>query len=349
MTAGTATAERAAFEAGLGAFLAEQLGAGAALKLSDVRRHIEGFSWETWEVTAAWPVDGAPRRRRLIARRVPQAGLVGPYDVGEQWQLARALHRLGTIPVPEPLYVDLDGHATGRPLYVMEHVDGDVPAPWNAHTYFADDGARRRAGREFVEILAAIHRIDRSELPAELRGGDQRDLHAEVAHWEGVYGRDCRAPVPVLERAFGWLAAHADETSGHRALVHGDFRIGNAIVRDGRIVAMLDWELAHIGDPVEDLANFASRLFRGRARIPSGLVTEAELLADYAELAGWEVPPAALRFWLVFGSVRSAVSFLTAAHLFATGATGDLRYAAFSRQVPYILRHVMSEIASLDA
>lgn len=334
----------ATLEAGLRRFLAAQIGT-EDLRLSGIRRHIEGFSWETWDVTAEWPVEGRLHRRRLIVRREPQAGLVGPYDVGAQWELAQALQSFPEIPVPRPLWVDRGGEATGRPLYVMEHVAGDVPAPWNAHSYFPDDAARREAGRQLIEIVSTIHALDVDRLPEDLRGRDDLDPVAEVAHWERVYERDRAEPVPVLERAFGWLATWAGDVSGRRGLVHGDFRIGNAIIRDGRVVAMLDWELAHIGDPVEDLANFASRLYRGRLRIPSGLLTVDELLDAYRRAAGWEVPRRAMTYWLVFNNVRSAVSFLTAGRLFASGATRDLRYAAFSRQVPYLLRHVMTDLA----
>jgi aminoglycoside phosphotransferase (APT) family kinase protein len=337
--------DRATLEDGLRAFLARQLEADDVV-LGDVRRHIEGFSWETWEMTARWRSGTGAQTRRLIARREPRAGLVGPYDATAQWKLAQALYPLAGIPVPEPLWLDPDGAATGRPLFFLEHVPGDVPAPWNTDTYFADEAARTRLGRRLIEILVAIHRVDLTRLPAGLRGEDDLDPSAEVRHWESVYRRDMAEPVPVLERGFGWLAAHADEVSGRRALVHGDFRIGNAIVSDGEVVAMLDWELAHVGDPVEDLANFASRLYRGRLKIPSGLLTLEQLLGAYAGEAGWEVSPAALRFWLVFGSVRSAVSFVTAARLFASGRTSDLRYAAFSRQLPYLLRHVMADLSS---
>ena len=72
---------------------------------------------------------------------------------------------------------------------------------------------------------------------------------------------------------------------------------------------MLDWELAHVGDPVEDLANFAHRLYRGKLKIPSGVLTVSELRAAYAQAAGWEVSERSLTFWLVFNSVRSTVTF----------------------------------------
>jgi aminoglycoside phosphotransferase (APT) family kinase protein len=339
--------DQALLEVGVRDFLARQLEADD-LRITHMRRHIEGFSWETWDLTADWTAADGPQHRRLIARRVPQAGLVGPYDVSVQWELARALQEIPGVPVPEPLWVDLGGTATGRPLYVMEHVAGDVPAPWNSHAYFSDARARTDVGRQLVEIVAATHAADTNALPAVLRGREDPDPVAEVAHWERAYERDRSERVPVLERAFGWLASHADQVSGRRGLVHGDFRIGNAIVRDGRVAAMLDWELAHVGDPVEDLANFASRLYRGKLKIPSGLLTKDELLQSYRQAAGWEVSEAALTFWLVFTDVRSAVSFVTAGRLFATAATRDLRYAAFSRQIPYLLRHVMADVTSGD-
>jgi aminoglycoside phosphotransferase (APT) family kinase protein len=332
---------------GLRAFLARQLG-DDALTISALRRHIEGFSWETWDMTAQWSSNGAPQRRRLIARRVPRAGLAPPYDVRKQWELAHALRAATGIPLPETLWLDATGEATGRPLYFMEHVEGDVPAPWNTHTYFHDETHRRAVGRDLVNILAAIHAVPREQLPAGMRGMDDPSATAEVAHWERVYEESRAAPEPVLERAFGWLAANADALSGRRALVHGDFRIGNAILRGGKVIAMLDWELAHVGDPAEDLANFAHRLYRGKLGIPSGLLTVSELLAIYAEEASWEVSPRALQFWLVLLGIRAAVMFQFAARLFADGSTRDLRYAAFSRQLPYLLRHVMADLQADD-
>src|ERR1700758_3033541 len=171
---------------GLRAFLARQLG-DDALTISALRRHIEGFSWETWDMTAQWSSNGAPQHRRLIARRVPQAGLAPPYDVRKQWELARVIHSTPGIPLPEPLWVDSAGEATGRPLFFMEHVEGDVPAPWNTHRYFRDDAHRGAVGRKLVRILAAIHAVPLSSAPAELRGFDDPSPTAEVAHFERVY------------------------------------------------------------------------------------------------------------------------------------------------------------------
>lgn len=333
----------AELELGLRDFLSAGLG-DSGLRITALRRHIEGFSWETWELTASWTWDGAPQERRLIVRRVPEAGLMPPYDVPGQWELARALRSAPGVPVPEPLWVDAEGSATGRPLYVMEHVAGEVPVPWDVHDRIPDPAARKRIGDRLMDVLAAIEAVDLSTLSPDLRGRADPDPAAEVWYWRDTYERVRAEPVPALDRAFGWLQAHAGDVSGRRALVHGDFRIGNAILRRGEVAAMLDWEIAHVGDPAEDVANFCMRLYRGRLRIPGGLMSVEEVLDSHERAAGWRVPDAALRFWLVFGDVRSAVSFLIAERIFADGETRDLRYAAFSHQIPYLLRHVMADL-----
>jgi aminoglycoside phosphotransferase (APT) family kinase protein len=330
---------------GLRDLLARQLG-DDGLQISDLRRHIEGFSWETWELTATWTHEGRPQQRRLIVRRVPQAGLMPPYDVPGQWELARALQSAPGVPVPEPLWVDAEGLATGRPLYVMEHVVGDIPVPWNVHDYFPDARAQERIGHQLMDVLAAIGSIDLDTLPAGLRGRDDPDPAAEVWYWLATYERVRAEPVPALERAFGWLQAHSGDVSGQRALVHGDFRIGNAILRDGEVVAMLDWEVAHVGDPAEDVANFCMRLYQGKRRIPGGLMATEDVLDSHERAAGWRVSEAALKFWLVFGDVRSVVSFLIAERIFADGETRDLRYAAFSHHTPYLMRHLMADLTA---
>lgn len=346
---GPQSAETERFVDGIGTFLRERVGA-EDLRVTDAFRHIEGFSWETWAVSIAWTeAGGDERERQVIVRRAPQAGLLGPYEVGPQWELNQALYGVTGIPVPEPLWIDLEGSATGRPLYVMARVEAAVPAQWNTHKFFPDDEARHAMGRQFAALGARIHEVDLEVLPARLRGvgpAAARGAAGEVAYWEDVYRRDAVEPVPVLEWAFAWLARNGDATSERTTLVHGDFRIGNFMVADERIVAMLDWELAHIGDPVEDLAFAAVRLYRGRTGDASGLLPVDDWLAAYGEAAGWEVPPEAFKFWTVFGCTRAAVTLVTASRLFSSGATRDLRYAALGHQVHYLLRHILEELRS---
>jgi aminoglycoside phosphotransferase (APT) family kinase protein len=325
--------------AGITAFLAAALGVGD-LRLVDGRRHLDGFSWETWDVT----VEGAGLRRRVVVKREPEAGLLDWYDTGRQVRLHEAIARAGTIPIAPSLCADPAGDWTGRPLFVSEHVDGIVPAPWNFAELVPDEEARRRIVLELAAIAARAHALDLADLPADLRGADDDDPAAEVGYWEAVYERDRRARIPVLEWAFGWLRAHGHLVSPRRTLVHGDLRVGNVIVRDGTIAALLDWEGAHVGDPVEDLANAGMRLFGGGPATISGVVPTETFLAAYEAAAGEPVPRGAYTFWTVFGTLRSAVTFVTAARRFEDGLTDDLRFPVLGIELPVLLRHLLKDI-----
>ena len=327
---------------GLAAFVAGKLGVSDA-SVTSFRRHIGGFSWETYELGLRWPggEDG------FIAHRVPAAGLLEPYDAAPVYELRRALEGVDGVPVPATLWLDADGVATGRPLYVVAKVEGEVPSQWGSDTFFADDAARRDTARQLMSIAAALHAAPVELAPAGLRGSGPTPF-TMVERWHEIYRRDCLEPVPVLDWGFAWLFRHRDLISDRTAIVHGDFRTGNYLMRDGRIVALLDFEEAHVGDPVQDLAHCALRLFRGRARLPSGLVPLADMLAMYEEASGWTVPRDAFYFWSVFDSVYSSVTMHRAAQLFAAGRTDDVRYPALGYQAHHVHRHVIDYIEAAE-
>ncbi|HXM58304.1 MAG TPA: phosphotransferase, partial [Candidatus Dormibacteraeota bacterium] len=140
-------------------------------------------------------------------------------------------------------------------------------------------------------------------------------------------------PRPVFELALRWLAERAPAT-GPPALVHGDFRLGNVIVGPEGLRAVLDWELAHAGDPAEDLGWFCVRAWRfGRDRLPAGgLGSREALLEAYAAAGGAPVDAAGLRFWEVYGTLRWGImcGIQAAAHL--TGAVRSVELAAIGRR-----------------
>ncbi len=126
-------------------------------------------------------------------------------------------------------------------------------------------------------------------------------------------------------------------------LVHGDYRIGNFMVQGSEIVAVFDWELAHIGDPVFDVAWAAMPLFRGRfPTMASQLLEVDDFVARYATASGHDIDPDVFRFWLMYGHLRAAVPQLRAARAFEDGAT-DLRLGAMGHQYVYVLRQLVEE------
>ena len=339
---GESSAKSEMAEAILG-FLAEKLG-GADYRIVSFTRSVEGFSWETYSIGLVWSAENGEHERHFIVHRVPRAGLLAPYRARPVYELRKALEGVPGVPVPATLWIDEEGAATGRPLYVVEKLSGNVPTPWTSDTFFADDEARRHIARQLMEITAALHAAPISIVPESLRGPAEHDPLTGIDHWHRIYREECVEPVPVLDWGFAWVYANAERMSARRCVLHGDLRTGNYMIRDGRINALLDWEEAHVGDPVQDLAHCALRLFRGRTRHASGLVPLSDLLALYEEAAGWEVSHEAFHFWSVYEAVYAAVTMHRANSIFASGATDDVRYAALGCQTHHTHRDVIDYI-----
>jgi aminoglycoside phosphotransferase (APT) family kinase protein len=340
--------EGAAVEARLRRFLAARLGA-EDVALRDLRRHIEGFSWETYSMTIEWEAEGATRTRGLIMHAVPAAGLVGPYDVDGQFDLLAALRKVDGVPVAEPLWVDPVGEVTGRPMYVVDRVPGGSPTPWTVGSFFDTEEEQLAVGRQFAALGAEIHRVRPEQVPDSVLGKGVADpVIGVVDRWENQYRENCLERVPAGEYLFGWLRRNIDLASGRVGLVHGDFRVGNFMVEDARLTTMLDWETAHFGDPVEDLACATSKLLRGgRMTHAGGLLPLGDFIAAYEEAAGWEVPLRAIQYWWVMTAGMSFAQWLTAARQFERGQTDDARYPALGYQLAYQVKEAFATMQAV--
>jgi aminoglycoside phosphotransferase (APT) family kinase protein len=155
------------------------------------------------------------------------------------------------------------------------------------------------------EILAHIHAMDRASVPFLIH----LDGPKQIALYRDVYD-SFDFPVPALELAFRWALDHLPASS-RATVTHGDFRMGNLICGDQRIQAVLDWELACVGDPMQDLGWLCVKTWRfGGAQPVGGIGRREDLLAAYQRASGTAVDPAAVHFWEVWGSVRWAVMCL---------------------------------------
>ncbi|HSG78398.1 MAG TPA: phosphotransferase family protein, partial [Acidimicrobiia bacterium] len=249
----------------LAGWLSDRLGADVAI--ADLKRHAEGFSWQTYTLTASWEESGAARSQGYAVRREPEDGLLAPYDVEAQYRIHRAVLDHSDVPMPDLFWLETDPGVLGMPFYVMERMEGVVPVQWRGKDpeIFPTDEARREIGLDFVDVLARIHAIDVDA--AGLRDlGPETDPEAavrrEIDFWESFYEDNFLLEVPLLRFIAGWLRRNI-ATSGRIGLVHGDYRIGNFMLgADRRINAVFDWELAHVGDPVEDLGWLCLRAWR---------------------------------------------------------------------------------------
>lgn len=310
------------------------------VQLRELRQHTEGFSWQTFTMVVT---TGDGDEYPYAVRREPEDGLLAPYDTEQQYRIHAAVIEHSDVPMPTLTALERDPSWIGMPFYVMERLEGHVPVQWAPEdpVAFPDEATRRDIGEQFVDILADIHAIDwRRAGLTDL--GDPADSDeaacAQLEHWERYYTDSRLLEVPALRRAMAWLRTNV-VTSGRVSLVHGDYRLGNFMIDARRTInGVFDWELAHVSDPVEDIAYSGLRLFRGRSPLLSHLLPAEEYFSRYEQRSGLRVHPDVLQWWTVLGYVKASASHVRATRAFEDGANGDLRLAAMGHQVLHVLR-----------
>ena len=231
------------------------------------------------------------------------------------------------VPVPRVLSELDSGDCLGEG-YVMAHVAGETAG----HRILRDPVLSAQLPqllRECAGILARLHAVPLADLP-HLRTGHPRD---ELAHWFRAY-RANGVGRPVFEYALRWLADHAPMPVPV-ALVHGDFRNGNLVVDAQGVRAVLDWELAHLGDPMEDLGWFCVNAWRFGAvdRPAGGFGSRAELFAAYEAAGGAVVEAARVRYWEVLGNLKWGIACDAMGLAWRSGQDRSIERLAIGRRV----------------
>jgi aminoglycoside phosphotransferase (APT) family kinase protein len=326
-------------------FLAAKLGEADAVSIVALERNTEGFSQETFSFDAELRRGGELELRSYVLKRKPVAGLLEPYDLEPEYLVLHALSDDPLLSPPTPWYED-DPAVLERPFYVMEKLAGEVPIPAGGPdgTGPFSEGERKTLAPELADSLARLHAIDWRKLgfeflgvPAAGRGAAEREL----ARWEERIGRTGIPIAPILEESLIWLRRslpEADETT----LVHGDYRLGNFLIErdeDGegaRLLGILDWELVHLGDPLEDLAWHNSELWRGGTPWAGAMLAPEEFEAAYSAASGRRVDQQRMAFYRVLSVVKMAAIMLTGIRALNDGRTQDLRMAIFDHQLPFL-------------
>ncbi|PVZ05826.1 phosphotransferase family protein [Actinomycetospora cinnamomea] len=305
----------------LAARLARRLSAvaDAPVAVDGLRRLTAGASRETWSFTAAH-ADGT--RRDLVLRRDPP-GADRPDGMALEAASIAAADAAG-VPVPPLVDSGTDATTVGAPYLVTAHVEGETLGP---RLLREDRYAQARAGlaAELGRTLARIHAIPLDDVPGLAAADPVEHLRTTV---DGL-----GEPLPTVEIALRWLERHRPEVVPE-AVVHGDFRLGNLIVDETGLRAVLDWELVHRGDPREDLGWLSVKCWRFGAPLPvAGLGTLDELLDGYAEVAGERPDAEAVRWWQVHRTTWWALHCREMAERHLSGATPSVELAAIGRRV----------------
>ena len=230
------------------------------------------------------------------------------------------------VPSPRVRHVLVPGDLIGRG-FLMDHVEGEtIPRKILRDAAFAS--VRPKLAFACGGILARIHAIDKTSLPT-LRHVSAR---SELAELKEAYKRDGQ-PRPVFEVAFRWLAQNAPMELASETLVHGDFRHGNLMIGPDGIRAVLDWELAHLGDPMADLGWLCVTPWRfGAIDKPVGGFGEvADLVAGY-NADGGQADAMRIHYWEIFGSLRWGVMCLGMLARFASGEDRSVERSVIARR-----------------
>jgi aminoglycoside phosphotransferase (APT) family kinase protein len=263
-----------------------------------IKQSFPGISRETWLIDAE--ISG--ERRGLVVRIDPPEGGSGPASLEAEWEIYRRLYG-SQVPVAEPLWYDGNSEVSGgRPLMVRRLVDGS-PTITGLHDRTADASAMRlRVVRECIEKLALVHTLDWKALGfGELLrppSSASAAFRTEFDLWRGYWDSRKTGPDPVFEEVLVWLSEHIPDDTPRISLVKGNNGIGEEIWREGRIVAMSDWELGCLGDGISDL--FWSQ---GTVR----LCGFAEALRHYELCMGQSVSPNRLAFASLFALAKQII------------------------------------------
>jgi aminoglycoside phosphotransferase (APT) family kinase protein len=310
-------------ESRLATYLRGKLGA-PDLTVVNLARIPGGASRETYRFRAHYAANGKTLDRGLILRRDPNSSLIETERTTE-YRAYEAFHRQG-LPVPEPIALELGSEALERPFFIMEEVEncttGGImsPDPYGEH--------REKVGRQFFTVMGKIAAADPRKIGLGDFEGAKDVRHAamhEVARWEKVIDEDEREPQPIVRAALRWLKRNPPPPAQKISVVHGDYRTGNFLVDDaGNIRAILDWEMSHLGDPLEDLGWAIDPLWAGgNPGRPGGMIARADAIRIWEETSGLKADPKALHWWEIFASLKGAAIWISAALEYADGRNID--------------------------
>jgi aminoglycoside phosphotransferase (APT) family kinase protein len=324
----------------------------APFSVSNLRALAGGSSKEQFAFQLKWQDDSGPRDEMLVLRMRPAESIVETHPLREYQALNAVRH---VIPVPPVHWIDSTGEELGEPALIYGFCEGITKppqeGPYNPRGGFGEK-YRKILGPQFVRYFAELAKCDWSKSDTSAfeapRVGTNEGVIAQINGWERVWQEDCIEDFPLMTLTAQWLRENAPPVD-HVSLVHQDFRGGNFLFSpaDGRITAILDWELVFLGDRHADLAFFMSPLFgevdgeTGKMYL-GGLVEEKEFLADYERLSGLPIDPARLDYYGVFSCWRGGINSLATASRIMMGEKThqDIRVGWILATAPLVLSRV---------
>jgi aminoglycoside phosphotransferase (APT) family kinase protein len=312
-------------EARVAGYIADRLPEARDVVVTALQRITGGASRETYRFRLAYtdPV-GARVERPLIIRRDPPASLI---DTERDIEFAAyAAFHGSAVPVPEMLWLERTD-ALDRPFFIAEELVGYESSPMGmlGPPYAA---VAEKLGERKWTILGEISKADPIALGLDkvmqvptLDGCWKREL----GYWEGEIDKDEVEPQPIIRAAIRWLRANPPPPAQKLSVIHGDYRSGNFLYDgEGEIHGILDWEMSHLGDPLEDLGWGLNRIWCwGGDDRRGGLLPRERAIAIWERASGLEADPVALHWWELFNCVKGQGIWVSSAKAWSDGENRD--------------------------
>ncbi|QRI79196.1 MULTISPECIES: phosphotransferase family protein [Rhodococcus] len=309
------------------------------VRAEEVERVFGGNARRAWASTVRWTDQSGARRSESVIMLSRTSG--SQVDADPEWEFGvlSALEHSATR-APRAFALDADGSIVGAPSILLERMPGRADPL--AFLRSEDREGGRKLTLDLARAAAELHSADWEEVGlGEIlaSGPPDRSPLTQIESWEAQFLTHRMEPHPALAYAFAWLRANLPEPA-RISVVHGDFRPGNFLYQSNTVVALLDWEMAHLGDPVEDLAWAYRALWS-----PERFVDLEEFVRSYEEFGGPKVTEHALRFYRVFAEAKFATISLRASRSFADGVSGNLRLADRAATVTASMKRCLAWIA----
>jgi aminoglycoside phosphotransferase (APT) family kinase protein len=281
--------------------------------------------------------------RYVLRRKPPGPLLPSAHAIEREYRVTQALHRCG-FPVPEPLVLCEDSGIIGTAFYVMEHVEGRVF--WEPHAPGLAAAERHELFDSLNETIARLHMFDVESLGLGDFGRPEGYVLRQIKRWSAQYRASQTQEIEEMERLMAWLPGVVP-TDAQAALIHGDYRLDNCIIhnQEPRVIAVLDWELSTVGDPIADFTYHLMQWYmpdnsdgggvgslRGHEHDAPGLPALSDYVAAYCARRGLAGIPD-LNIYLAYNFFRLAAIFQGIAGRVRDGTAANPHAAMMERQV----------------
>jgi len=288
------------------------------LSLLSFERVFGGASRETFRILVK---DETGSEEKLILRRTQESSLIETSQSTEY--LAYSAYQGTSVPVPAMIDINEDEETLGAPFMLMQQLDGVAASPFTPDAYSPHE---EELGKQFWSILGEIAKKDiKDDFINQFDNATEDPCwKKELDKWVTVIKEDSISIEPILEAGIRKLYKKPPKEPSKKSLVHGDYRNGNFLFNENKITGILDWEMAHIGDPLEDLGWALSPIWSWQdPSKPAYLIDRQASLSVWESSSGLAIDKNDLKWWELFACVKGMAIWISAGNEFKTGKNVD--------------------------